>query len=295
LWLAEAELANSDGTPSGKADPVWAATALTQAAAAFGDHLGRDTEAHKALTDALALAPHFLPAVDALERLYARGAKHAEYAALLDGELAANPPALRAERLYENLIAARESLDDLPGAAQAARRLCELRPDDVRARARLVELDRAALKLQETADDLAVLAKLLPEDRRVEALLDRADLLEHRLSDPLGAAAAYREALALRPGDPRAAEAFEKLSRRRAKESGPHEQPSPQAWDELAAALTREAQASLSPERIGHALLKLGEIHEKERGNWEDAAQTYRALLERAPGHTAALRGLERA
>ncbi|MDB4965305.1 MAG: Tetratricopeptide 2 repeat protein [Myxococcales bacterium] len=294
LWAAEAELANSDGTPTGKADVLWAATAHLQAAAAW-EHLGRDTEAHKALQDALVLVPHFAAAVDALERLYARGGRHAEYVALLDAELGANPAATRAERLLENLIAAREALDDLPGAAQAARRLVELRPDDVRARVRLVELDRAALKLQEAADDLAELAKLLPEERRVEAMLERADLLEHRLNDPLGAAAAYREALALRPGDPRAAEAFEKLSRRRAKESGPHETPSPQAWDELAAALRREAQASLSPERIGHALLKLGEIHEKERGNWEDAAQAYRDLVDRAPGHAAALRGLARA
>ena len=294
LYAAEAELANSDGTPTGKPDPLWAATALTEAAAAL-EHLGRDAETHKALHDALALVPHFAPAVNALERLYARGGKPAEHAALLDAELAANPSAARAERLLEALVAAREALDDLPGAAQAARRLVERKPDDARARVRLYELDRAAQKLPEAADDLGQLARLLPEERRVEALLERADLLEHRLKDPVAAAAAYRDALALRPGDPRAAEAFEALSRRRAKESGPHEQPSPQAWDDLAAALQREAQASLSPERISYALLKLGEIHERERKSWDDAAQAYRDLLDRAPGHPAALRGLQRA
>jgi tetratricopeptide (TPR) repeat protein len=297
LWLAEAELANSDGTSAGKPDPLWAATAYTQAAAAFADHLGRDVEAHKALADALALVPHFPPAVAALERLYARTGKHAEYAALLDGELAADgavPPA-RAERLLETLIAEREALDDLAGAALAARRLCERRPDDVRARVRLLELDRAAQRFAEAAEDLAELAKLLPEERRVEVLLERADLLDHRLGDDVGAAAAYKEALALRPGDARAAEAFEALSRRRAKESGAHAEPSPQAWDDLAAALRREAQASLSSDRISDALLKLGEIHERERGNWADAAQAYRDLLDRSPGHPVALRGLSRA
>ncbi len=135
----------------------------------------------------------------------------------------------------------------------------------------------------------------MPEDRRVDALLDRADLLEHRLGDSVGAAAAYREVLGLRPGDARAAEAFESLSRRRAKESGPHEAPSPQAWDDLASALRREAQSSLSQERISHALLKLGEIHERERHHFGDAAQAYRDLLDRAPGQAAALRGLQRA
>ncbi|MCU1277552.1 MAG: Tetratricopeptide 2 repeat protein, partial [bacterium] len=294
LYAAEAELANSDGTPTGTPDPQWAATALVQAAAAY-DHLGREAETHKALEDARKLVPHFPPAVDALERLYARTGKHAEYAALVEAELANHPSPARAERLYETLTTEREALDDLAGAAQAARRLVELAPEDVRARVRLYELDRAAQKLPEAADDLAALAKLLPEERRVDALLERADLLEHRLDDALGAAAAYREVLALKPGDARATDAFERLSRRRAKESGPHEQPSPQAWDELAAALRREAQASLSPERISHALLKLGEIHERERGNWQDAAAAYRDLLDKAPGHAAALRGLGRA
>ncbi|MGZ3429330.1 MAG: tetratricopeptide repeat protein, partial [Polyangia bacterium] len=294
LYAAEAELANSDGTPTGKADPDWSATALVQAAAAY-DHLGREAEAYTALEDARKLVPGFAPAVDALERMYARSGKHAEYAALVEAELSAHPSAARAERLYEALATEREALDDLPAAAQAARHLVELKPDDVRARVRLYELDRAAQKLREAADDLTELAKLLPDERRIEALLERADLLEQRLDDSLGAAAAYREVLALKPGDPRATDAFERLSRRRAKESGPHEAPSPQAWDELATALRREAQASLSEDRIANALLKLGEIHERERGSWEDAAQAYRDLLERAPGHAAALRGLQRA
>ena len=115
------------------------------------------------------------------------------------------------------------------------------------------------------------------------------------MNNPVGAATAYKEALQLRPGDARAAVGFETLSRRRARESGPHVAPQPQAWDELAAALKREAQASLSPEQIALALLKLGEIHERERKSFDDAAQAYRDLLDRAPGHPAALRGLSRA
>ena len=154
LYQAEAELANSDGTPTGKADPQWAASTLTAAAAALGDHLGRDTEAQKALTDALALVPHFAPAIDALERLYARAGKHVELAALVESELANAPSPGRAEQLLETLVAAREAIDDTVGAAQAARRLCELHPDDVRARVRLYELDRTALRWAEAAEDL---------------------------------------------------------------------------------------------------------------------------------------------
>ena len=44
---------------------------------------------------------------------------------------------------------------DLAGAAQAVRRLSELAPDDVRLRLRLIELDRAAGRWAEVAEDLA--------------------------------------------------------------------------------------------------------------------------------------------
>jgi tetratricopeptide (TPR) repeat protein len=296
LYLEESELAASDRTPTGAPDPLWAATARTQAGTLLGDKLNREADAQAAFERALELQPGFRAAEAGLERLYARAGKHAEHAQLLERELEAKPDAPRAERLLDALIAVRESgLDDPAGAAQAARRLVELRPDDVRVRLRLVELDRAAGRFADAAEDLAALAKLVPEDRRVELHLERADLLERRLSDDAGAAAAYKDALAIKPGEPRAAEAFEALSRRRTSGSGPHDAPKPQAWDDLAQALRREAEASLSPERITAVLLKLGEIHERERKSPEDAAQAYRDLLDRAPGQPAALRGLQRA
>jgi tetratricopeptide (TPR) repeat protein len=303
LYYAEAELAGSPQAPTGQPDLTWTATALTQAGELLGERLAREPEAARALGQALVLVPGFRLAVDALERLYTRTGKHAELAALLEKELEGQPDAARAFRLYEALIAVREvGLDDAAGAAAAARRLVELRPDDLRARLRLVELDRAAARWAEAAEDLAALAKVVPDERRVEVVLERAAILERHVGDDAAAAAAYREALTLRPGEPRAVEAFEALSRRRAGPSGvaagaarATSEVSPRAWEELAAALRREAEASLSPDRIAAVLLKLGEIHERERRNFEDAAQTYRDLLDKAPGNAAALRGLERA
>src|SRR5581483_2124862 len=188
LYLEESELAASDRTPTGAPDARWAATARTQAGTLYGNKLGREADAQAAFERALELEPGFRSAVKALERLYARTGKHAEHAALLERELEKAEPA-RAERLYDSLIAVRESgLDDPAGAAQAARKLVELRPDDVRLRLRLVELDRAAGRFADAAEDLANLAKLVPEDRRVELVLERAELLERRLGDDAGAA-----------------------------------------------------------------------------------------------------------
>jgi tetratricopeptide (TPR) repeat protein len=299
LYVEESDLAASERTPTGAPDALWAATARTQAGTLYGDKLGREAEAQAALERALELQPGFRLAVAALERLYARAGKHAEHAALLERELEAKPTPERAERLLEALVAVRETgLDDPAGAAQAARRLVELRPSDVRVRSRLVELDRAAGRFADAAEDLAGLAQLVPEERRVELHLERAELLERRLGDDAGAAAAYKDALAIRPGEPRAAEAFEALSRRRTSgsaQSGQKDAPKPQAWDDLAQALRREAESTLSPERITAVLLKLGEIHERERKSPADAAQAYRDLVDRSPGQPAALRGLERA
>jgi tetratricopeptide (TPR) repeat protein len=303
-YLAEAELAASTATPSGTPDPVWAATACTQAAMLLAERVGRDADAQAALARALSLVPGFRLAVDALDRLLARTGRHAERAALLDKELddaAARGDQARAARVGDSLLALRENeLGDAAGAAAVARRLVALSPDDVRARLRLCELDRAAAKWSELADDLASLAQsqslspALSDDRKVELLLERADVLLHRLSDDTGAAEAYKQVLALRPGEARAAEAFEEISRRRAHQSGSRERPSAEPWDDLAAALRREVDATLNPARQVSALLKLGEIHERERLRFDDAAQAYRDLLDRAPGNAAALRGLAR-
>src|SRR5206468_657300 len=62
LYLAEAEVAASERSPSGAPDPIWAATATTQAALCLSEHLGRDVEGVAALGLALRHAPGFRPA-----------------------------------------------------------------------------------------------------------------------------------------------------------------------------------------------------------------------------------------
>jgi tetratricopeptide (TPR) repeat protein len=298
LYVSEADLARGTSGPTGVADARWAAGALTAAATVNEAHLGNDAEAIRLLGDALSVEASYRPAVDALERIYMRAGKQVELATLVEKEAAEAQAPARKQRLYETLVALREvRLEDPSGAADAQRKLVELRPDDVRVRLRLIELARAAGRWSDAADELQKLAQTLPPDRsdaRAELLLERAEILERRLEDLEAAAAAYKEVLSLRPGEPRAVQSVETISRRRAAKSGPHER-SPQAWDDLALALKREAEASLRPERVSAVLLKLGDVHERERGNFADAAQTYRELLEKNPGHPAALRGLVRA
>ena len=301
LALVEAAAQEGEGAT---ADPEWAAAACLQAATVLGDRLGRIAEAEAALGRALALRPGWRPAVDALERLYRRagGAKATELAQLLERELEAATAAgdsQRQERLLDELITVREGLGDAAGAAAAARRITTLHPDELRGWLRLVELDRAAGRWGELVDDLARVAQLVSEERRVEVLVERAEVIERRVGDEAAAARAYKDILLVSPGEPRAVEAFETLSRRLsgAKGAAPTDGAGAQAtgaWDDLAAALEREAEASLSPERQTRVLLRLAEIHERERGRADDAARVYRQVLEKTPGSGAALRGLDR-
>jgi tetratricopeptide (TPR) repeat protein len=298
LYLHEAEQALAGRTPTGQPDAQWAAIAFTQAGTLLGDRAGRDAEALAALEKAREAASDYLPAIDALERLYARTGKWAEYAALIEAELGRSPSESRTRRLYERLVGVRElGLDDPAGAALAMRRLAELRPDEVRLKLRVVELHRAAGKWIDVADDLKVLAGALEGERKLEAVLERAEVLERRLGDDVAAQKAFKEALSIKPGEPRAADGFERISRRRSGHiSGPHEKPvqGDVAWDDLAQALKREADATLDPEHATQVLLKLAEVHERERAAPADAAQTYQELLDKAPGNSAALRGLQR-
>lgn len=299
LALVEAAAQEGEGA---EADPQWAAAACLTAATVLGDRLGRVAEAEAALARALALRPGWRPTIDALERLYRRAGatKATELAQLLERELeaaAASGDGQRQERLLDELITVREALGDLGGAAAAARRITALRPDELRGWLRLAELDRAAGRWAELVDDLARVAQLVSEERRVEVLVERAEVIERRVLDEAAAARAWKEILLISPGEPRAVEAFELLSRRlsgRGTAPTGESAPAPAAWDDLAAALEREAEASLSPERQTRVLLRLAEVHERERGRADDAARVYRQVLEKTPGSGAALRGLDR-
>jgi tetratricopeptide (TPR) repeat protein len=299
LYLAEAELASQPTRPTGPQDESargWAASANLRAGLLFGDKLNRDAEAIAALSSAFEARPT-ATTLGALARAYHRGGRFSDEVALYERAVERAASVSEKERLYETIVALREDdLGDPAGAAAAQRRLCELEPGDVSARLRLVELDRAAQRYTDAASDLLALQPLVSDERRVEVLLERADLLEHRLGDAEGAQAVYKEVLALRPGEPHATEAFESIFRHGpGKEEGRTEASQPVAWDDLAEALRREAESAVSPERAVRALLKLGELEELNRKRPEAAAAAYTEVLQRTPDHPAALLGLLRA
>jgi tetratricopeptide (TPR) repeat protein len=293
LYLTEGELAAGSDGPTGAAEPDWAAAAFARAGAVLAGRLGRDAEAIAAYSTALTHRPGDPASFAALARSLERAERFSDLVGLYEREYERAVPEAAAarERLLEAVATVREErLDDPVGAAATLRRLIELRPDDLRLRIRLVELDRTAQRFADAVDDLSALAARQGEAERVDTLYEQADVFEDRLADPERAQACYKEVLRLRPGDPRAAQALEASFGRRTSGGA-----APPAWDDLAVALRREAEGTVVPERAAQALLKLAEIHERERGRFDDAAAAYRDLLDRVPDHRPALKGLVRA
>ena len=215
----------------------------------------------------------------------------------LEAELAANPPPARApSACSRRWRSAREALDDLPGAAQAARRLSSSIPTTcARACASTSSIARRR-SCAEAAEDLAELAKLLPEERRVDALLERADLLEQRLERSARRGGGVSRGAVAQAG---------RSARHRGVRAAvaPARQGVGAARAAVAAGVGRAGGGAASrgagvagarAHRAGAAQARR-DPRARARRLRQDAAQAYRDLLEKAPGHAAALRGLQRA
>jgi len=283
LYRAEAEWARTGRTPTGEPDLRWAAGASCAAGAAYerAGEVPAAIEAHRA---ALVAEPGYRPSVDALDRLLDRAGLHSERDAHLSSQLGGASPA-RSEELLEALIELRlDRLGDLDGAIALADVLCELRNGDASSRIRLIEMLSAARRWQEASDHLERLAEMLSGqgavERAAEARLERADLLERRLSRVDEAAAVLDQVARALPSHPRAAAELSRILR----ENGRHAQ--------LAESLRREIDGALQPERIDRLLVELGELLRVSLSRPDEAAEVYRSLLDRTPGHRVALRAL---
>ena len=252
-------------------------SALCSAAMVACQRLEHDEEAISLLERALELQPRSRVAADALEQILRRTNQSKALALHLERELGVAESSEREIRLLDGLIAAYQADGDLASAEAFARRLSERRPGDLDARLRLIELGRAAKKYESLVSDLEALEPLVEERLRFELNLERAEIFERKLAD-MPRAIGAKQALRIRPSSARAREALESLSHRGKDIAG-----TPQTWDELARALRRAADAQPEGERARASLLKLAQIHERERQSAIDAQAVYREVVDRFP------------
>ncbi len=237
----------------------------------------------------LSLDPLYVPALDALEKLYEREERWKDLAALLERRLGS---ATEQESIDIKLALGRIYLDRLlepPAAIGHLEDVLRLRQNDGEAR-QLVErlLDVGALRLRaartleavyEARDDIRQLVRVLEirregaegEEERRELLRRISVLRDERLRDDHGAFTALAELVPMEPEDEKARERFVEIGRR----LGDHEK--------VAEVLTRAADVSTVPSTRGDILMSVARICEDLLDDEARAEKVYLRVSEIDP------------
>ncbi|MGO9064475.1 MAG: tetratricopeptide repeat protein [Myxococcaceae bacterium] len=232
---------------------------------------------------ALLLSPGYLPAQQALERLFERLGRWADLAAMLEQDvLQAVGPSDAVARLG-NLASLYEArLGDLERALECLHRALDLSPKHLPSLRQAQGLAEKLGRWRDLVDLLEREAAQVGDMKQVVALRHRAaEVLDERLSDPAAAVGAYEKLLTVSPAYLPALTALGRLYA----EGG--------RWADLALLYRTEA-AVAPPERAAQLLLKVGELQERRLGDVDAALATYGQVLERTPRDLQALGALGR-
>ncbi|HJZ85847.1 MAG TPA: hypothetical protein VKN99_11785 [Polyangia bacterium] len=273
-------------------DPARRASRLYKAAAILERHIApaANGEQTQALERAIELyaraaseAPGYLPAVTALERLYGRTGRFAELIALYEREAKNAPPGPAGAHLYEAMGRLwADRIGDTDKAIECFARVRDLQPQNLPALRELARMYGRAYRFSELVEVCEHEIALVTDPRRKVDLLQRAgELWEDRLLDLDKAAGSYQRALEIAPGFLPALKALGRLHRQKGR------------WDDLIAMHRAEMALTESPEQITFLLYAMAEIYDDELMRPDDAARTYREILERVPGYLPALTSLE--
>jgi len=232
---------------------------------------------------ALLLAPGYLPAQQALGRLFERLGRWADLAAMLEQDvLQAEGPAEAVVRLGSLASVYESRLADPERALDCLRRALDLLPDHLPSLRHAQRLAERLGRWRDLVDLLEREAALVSDVKQVVALRHRAaEVLDEQLSDPSAAVAAYEKLLGVSPAYLPALTALGRLYA----QSG--------RWADLAALYRTEA-AVAPAERASQLLLKVGELQERRLNDVEGALATYGQVLERTPRDLQALASLAR-
>jgi tetratricopeptide (TPR) repeat protein len=233
-------------------DPPLRRTLTAELAVLCEERLGDLARAEAAWLEVLKIEPTYMPAYDALDRLYRGDERWEDLRGLLERrERNTADPDRRKAILLAICDLDENVLEDLPGAIAAYEQVLELDPQLMRAYKALERL----LEAREAWDELErLLARefihVRDEGEQVDLLYRRALLRSRMLGDPRGAVDLVEEVIARRPGHLQARKLLEQLL--------------PNAGLRL---------------RIARLL---GPIYERE-GGWRDLAGVLRAQNEFAP------------
>jgi tetratricopeptide (TPR) repeat protein len=275
-----------DKAAQGTSDQDTRIELLNDVAVIAEEIIGDATKAIRYYERILTLDPLYVPALDALERLYEREGRWKDLAALLERRLETSTDDESADiklnlgRIYL------DRLHEPDRSITHLERVLEFRQNDADARGlveRLLEVGslrlRAARVLEvvyEARDEVRQLVRVLEirregateEHERRELLRRVSALRDERLKDDAGAFATLSELVPLETDDATARERFVEIGRR----LGEHEK--------MAQVLTAAADACSTPPTRGEILMVVAGIYEDMLGDSDRAEGVYRRVID---------------
>ncbi len=247
--------------------------------------IGRSDEAFAAYADAFREDPSAQDARTALENLAADLAKWEELVTLYTEVSSGHKlePALERELLLVVAVAYDEKLGHADKAVEYFRAAQEIQPEDASALLALERLYTRTERWPDLVDTLKKKTELLRSSEEREQIHVRiATLWEEMIGNPDEAIGAWKEVLGDNPGSLDALRSLDRLFADRGLDT------------ELADNLQRQLELTDDPQQTVRLLSRLGRLREK-MGDRAAAVETFRRLLQLAPGHddtVAALEGL---
>ncbi len=273
----DAEAAASD-------DPRTRAGRLYKAGETLEERLTNVEEAIARYSQALSLAPGFLPATKALTRLYEKLGRWNELISMHEQELVQSSDKEQQISTLNKIASLYEDrLNDVPRAIECQRRVFEISPDHLPTMRNLARLYERAQQWQELLALNEQEGRLATDQKQVISLAHRnAEILEDNLRDRPAAIAAWERVLQLSPNYLPALRSLGRLYGQDAR------------WDALINMYRAEAEMSPSTEQAASLIQKIGELYEQKLNDQNQAISSYREVLTLAPSHFPALRALAR-
>lgn len=259
---------------------------LFKLASVLEDQLDLAEEAIAPLEEAVELMPDYVPAKQALGRLYTRLGRWEALAELFRKEAELDEDkAVAAEKLFKLAEIQDTRLEQRDAAIETLKSLLRIRPDYQPARKYIEQL----LQAKERWEDLIQLyegeIELLgdhDDDQKV-FLLGRIGLLAEDKLDAIDVAAgAFQRILDLVPGHLHAIRTLARLAERR------------ESWGEVVRLLDLEVEATADQKEVVSILHRSAQITEDKLGDRETAVAQYEKVLALSPTYLPALKSLGR-
>lgn len=257
---------------------------LFKLGAVLEDHLKLPEEAVPSFEEAVGLMPSYVPAKQALGRLYEKTARWQQLAELFSMEVRLEEDlGVKVSKLFKLADILDVRLGRQEDAIRALTELVALKADYMPARKYLERL----YQKREAWGELVALYEqelALTEDRDQRVfLLDRIGVMaEEKLADGARAAAAYQRILELVPGHLAAIRTLARLATKQ------------ERWDEVLKMHELEVEATTDQKEVVSILHRAGVITEEKLGDVAGAAKLYEKVLALSPTYLPALGSLGR-